>query len=169
MMKKLLREWRNFLNEDASHIEYKTGKLIDLLKEYPKIKRLRVPSWSLQDVYYRYTNPSFYDQDEEKSVATIALDNGKPVGIAAVVKDYDCNIPQFSTGCVNLFVDSWHRDMGIASQLFIRTMEVSGYFKYLIGSRRTKEILEKRGYVTTNRDCDYIGCSVFENKHYSRT
>jgi len=164
-MKRLLTEWKKFLNEDQTQIEYKSGRLVDLIKEFPKIKRLRVPAWYLQSVYYSHTNVS-QGHGNNKSIASIAFDGDRPVGIAALVREYEYGDPDNKTACLNLFVDSWHRNLGIGSQMFKRVMELSKDFQYIIGSRRSREILEKRGYVPTHRDTNFQDAIVFKNKYY---
>jgi GNAT superfamily N-acetyltransferase len=139
-MKKLLTEWKKHLfAEGQEGIQYKAGYLADLLKEYPKIKRLRVPSWFLQS-YYPDVIPS--------DVACIALDDGEPVGIAAIVTPLDYRRDHI--GLLNLYVDSWHRDMGLATNMFEKAESLSKQWEYIVGSRTTKKMLQRRNRETAD-------------------
>lgn len=166
MMKEILTEWRNYLKEQEDKknirlpghtcdITFKTGKLADLLADNKKIKRLRVPSWTLQtDVYLRL---------DPNDVASVAYCNGEPIAIVALTKDkYSRN-----KGLLNFFVDSWHRGMGLADKLFLNAMKHSGHWEYFVASRGGRRMPEKHGYeVDRNKGCSYMDCEVYKNKNY---
>ncbi len=152
----MIKWYRYLLKEQESNITFESGNLIELLKKYRKIKQLRVPSWCLQNIYHR---PDLSD------VACVALENGIPVEIAVIHQErYDYGFGG-NEGVVHLFVDSWHRDLKLASKMFPRIMELSGFWKVFIAGRVTKLMFEKRGFKDLGHCYRYDG-SYFLNPNY---
>jgi predicted GNAT family acetyltransferase len=163
MMKQILNEWREYLEEKhirlpdhTCDITFKTGRLIDLIKDNKKVKRLRVPGWSLQTDAYLSNDPN--------NMASVAYCQGDPVAIVALT-----NYPysRRGDGLLNFFVDSWHRGMGLADKLFLNVMERSSNREYVIASRGGRHMLEKHGYEKVDKSCAYYDCNVYSNKNYS--
>ena len=157
----LLKEQEsNIIKEQVGRIDYETGNLIELIKKHGKIKQLRVPSWLLQ---YVYANPDPLD------VACVALENNIPVGIAVIRNEHSYYSDE-TVGILNLFVDSWHRDLKIGSVVFRKVMEHSARWKYIMGSRRTKTMMEKRGFADSGYNCGgYEDCIKFINPNYKES
>lgn len=173
-MKSLLTEWRKYVNEELTDVvvpeeqkhprfpgfdinkvdfKIKFGKLRELLADDKKIKKLRVPSWSLQTD--AYLNPG------ENDIAAVAYDGDRPVAIAAITQD------KYSPyGLINVYVDSWYRGLDLASKVIDKALENSGHWKKLVASRVPVKMLKKRGYETSNSYCNYVDCEVFRNKNH---
>ena len=164
-MKQLINEWYKYLNEDEKkyfrlpdhtcNITFKTGKLIDLIRDNKMVKRLRVPGWSLQTDAYLSNDP--------KNVASVAYCNGEPIAIVALTTD---SASRRGYGLLNFFVDSWHRGMGLADKLFLNVMDHSSDHEYIIASRGGRHMLEKHGYEVVKKPCGYLDCNVYKNKNY---
>ena len=166
-MKQLINEWRKYLNEQekkfvrlpghSCDINFKTGLLSDLIRDNKKIKKLRVPSWSLQtDVYLYHGN---------KDYASVAYCQGEPIAIVTLTDDHNRPDPKY--GALNFFVDSWHRGMGLADKLFLNVMERSSDRKFIMASRGGRHMLEKHGYSEVEDYCAYVDCAVYKNKNFS--
>jgi predicted GNAT family acetyltransferase len=162
-MQKLLNEWREYLDEQhirlpdhTCNITFKTGKLVDLIKDNKKVKRLRVPSWSLQTDAYLSNDPN--------NMASVAYCHNEPIAIVALTTDTNS---RRKYGLLNFFVDSWHRGMGLADKLFLNVMDHSSHREYVIASRGGRHMLEKDGYEKVNKSCGYVDCNVYLNKNYS--
>jgi len=163
MMKQILNEWREYLDEQhirlpdhTCNITFKTGKLVDLIKDNKKVKRLRVPSWSLQTDAYLSNDPN--------NMASVAYCHNEPIAIVALTTDTNS---RRKYGLLNFFVDSWHRGMGLADKLFLNVMDHSSHREYVIASRGGRHMLEKHGYEQVKKYCAYVDCNVYANKHYS--
>jgi len=148
--KYLLREEED---KKPSNITFKSGKLVDLIADNRRIKRLRVPSWILQTDVYPSNDP--------KSIAAVAYDNGEPVAIVTISKD-----KYTDHALVNQFVDVWHRGLNLSTKLLNMVLEVSDEWETIIGSRRTYDMLKRRGFEEFSKSCPYQDCVVFKNKHY---
>lgn len=165
-MKQLINEWRKYLTEQekkfvrlpghSCDITFKTGLLKELLKSDKKIKKLRVPGWSLQTTIYLH--PDQYDY------ASVAYCQGEPIAIVTLTDDHARYEAQY--GALNFFVDSWHRGMGLADKLFLDVMKYSFDREYIVASRGGRHMLEKHGYEKIDDSCAYVDCAVYRNKNF---
>lgn len=150
--KYLLREEQEE-DKKSPNITFKSGKLIDLIADNRRIKRLRVPSWILQT--------DVYPKNDPKSVAAVAYDNSEPVAIVTISQD-----KYTDHALINQFVDVWHRGLNLSTKLLNMALEASDEWETIIGSRRTLEMLRRRGFEEFSTNCPYEDCAVFKNKHY---
>jgi hypothetical protein len=162
-MKELLKEWKKFLKGpevSGEEIKFKTGKLKDLIQWYPGIKKLRVPSWYLQD---RYAKPT------DNDIACVVLEGFKPVAIAAIVEIQDFHNGEFfKVGVLTLFVDSWHREVGLAGGALNRVLEHSSKWPYIVGSRAGRKMLNKKNYKSADFQLNnFVDDETFINPYYS--
>jgi hypothetical protein len=177
MMKQLLNEWKKFVNEemdveddlaedkeyprlpdfDPSKITFQVGPLQELLSYFPKIKKLRVPSWYLQTDLYP-------NKRDNKTMAAVAFHDKLPVSIVTISDDLDQDEPQLY-GLLNFFTDSFFRGLRLPEKLFSMLMKHSGAWKYIVASRNGRKYMSD--YKTFSNDCAYMDCQVYVNKNWS--
>lgn len=183
----MIKKWYKFLSEQKKFprlinhqcdISFKSGKLKDLIEADRKIKSLKVPGWSLQEIYKNETSEDrshLHTHIKEPTYAAVAYCNDKPIAITVLIDDTIYNEEDYfkplgkRTGMIHFFVDSWHRGMGLADKLFNDVVKFSQKYQLIIAARGGKHMPEKHGFIkapSEEQECDYIDCEVYVNKFY---